>query len=436
MASIGNDPNGCRRILFVAGDGRRRTIRLGKVTSKLAEKVKCRVELLNAAAISGEPIDDETARWLKRCSQELLDKLAAVGLIQTTRQYRLGEFLDGYHTQRSDVKPATRLFYGHTKRNLKTYFGPERPLRSITAGDAEDFRRWLTQPQEGKPQSPGLADNTVRRRCALTRQFFGYAVRKGYIDHNPFDAVGPVTVGGNADRQYFVTRAEAQAVLDACPDAQWRLLFALSRYGGLRCPSEHLGLRWSDVNWELGRITIHSPKTEHHEGGATRVIPIFPELKPYLDAAWDEAPEPADYVITRYRDPGVNLRSQLLKIIKRAGLTPWPKLWQNLRSSRQTELEDTFPGHVVCKWIGNSRRVAAEHYLQITEEHYQRGCDEATGKAARNPAQQPAATTGNPQQGEEAPKSQPVDITASCGNLPETAGGCYPPEWAVLDSNQ
>jgi integrase len=46
----------------------------------------------------------------------------------------------------------------------------------------------------------------------------------------------------------FVTREEAHAVMDACPDAEWRLLFALSRFGGLRCPSEHIALRWADVD--------------------------------------------------------------------------------------------------------------------------------------------------------------------------------------------
>ena len=39
---------------------------------------------------------------------------------------------------------------------------------------------------------------------------------------------------------------------------------ALSRYGGLRCPSEHLALKWSDVDWDKSRIRVPSPKTEHH----------------------------------------------------------------------------------------------------------------------------------------------------------------------------
>ena len=40
MASIGKDPNGYRRILFVAPDGKRKTIRLGRVSQKTAEGVK------------------------------------------------------------------------------------------------------------------------------------------------------------------------------------------------------------------------------------------------------------------------------------------------------------------------------------------------------------------------------------------------------------
>lgn len=128
----------------------------------------------------------------------------------------------------------------------------------------------------------------------------------------------------------------------------------MSRFRGLRCPSEHLALKLGHLDWERGRITITSPKTEHHDGKESRIIPLFPELRPFLEAAFEEAPEGAEYVIGRYRDTNKNFRSRLERIIRRAGLEPWPKLFQNLRSTRQTELEETLPSHVVCKWIGNS----------------------------------------------------------------------------------
>ena len=98
------------------------------------------------------------------------------------------------------------------------------------------------------------------------------------------------------------------------------------------------------------------------------------------------------YVITTCRNSNINLRSRMLDIIWAAGLKEWPKLFQNLRSSRETELAEEFPPHVVCQWIGNSQPVAAKHYLQVTDEHFQQaseGGDEAEGdgKAARNAAQ-------------------------------------------------
>ena len=169
----------------------------------------------------------------------------------------------------------------------------------------------------------------------------------------------------------------AQLVLDACPDYEWRLIFALSRYGGLRCPSEHLRLRWADIDWEHERITVHAVKTEHHQGKGTRLVPIFPELMPYLREAFERAEAGAEHVISRYRRGNANLRTQLERIILRAGLKPWPRLFQNLRSTRQTELEERFPSHVVCAWIGNSIKVAEKHYLQVTEDHYRRALQNA-----------------------------------------------------------
>ncbi len=40
-----------------------------------------------------------------------------------------------------------------------------------------------------------------------------------------------ISVTGNAERQFFITRDAATKVLEACPDAPWRLLFALACYG-------------------------------------------------------------------------------------------------------------------------------------------------------------------------------------------------------------
>ena len=106
---------------------------------------------------------------------------------------------------------------------------------------------------------------------------------------------------------------------------------------------------------------------------------MFPELRPYVEEVWEQAEPGTEHVITRYRDTNSNLRTQLARIIRRAGLQQWPKLFQNLCSTRETELAEEYPMHVVCAWIGNSRSVATKHYLQVTNEHFL--------KATKNPTQ-------------------------------------------------
>ena len=93
MASITREAGGRRTIQFVAGDGRRRSIRLGKTNQKTTEAIKTKAEALNAASIAQQPVDDETARWVAKREQTLADKLAAVGLIAKRETATLGAFL-------------------------------------------------------------------------------------------------------------------------------------------------------------------------------------------------------------------------------------------------------------------------------------------------------------------------------------------------------
>ena len=117
----------------------------------------------------------------------------------------------------------------------------------------------------------------------------------------------------------------------------------------LRAPSSAdlsdrlLALTWGDVDWEGGRILIRSAKLERTATKGRRFIPLFPELRPFLDQAFDECPEGEIYVIRKTRDTNTNLRTRLMKCIERAGIEPWPRLFQNLRASRETELAGEFP---------------------------------------------------------------------------------------------
>lgn len=306
MASISSDPNGRKRILFFNSAGERKAIRLGKVSQRQAESVKVRVEMLVAAKITGTAPDDETTRWVRDRDEALREKLAAVGLIEPPKRATLGLFVADYIAKRAAlVKPGTLLMERQTQASLLTFFGADKRLRDITEGDAVDFRNSLLT-EGGVPikrcgpklvdrERAPLAEATVRKRCSVAGKIFRYAMRHGVVSRNPFEAVPRANIA--TKHRAYIDAADARKVLAELPTSEWKLLFALSRWAGLRVGSEVRRLTWGDVDWERQRLLVHSPKTEHHAGRETRLVPIFPEWAPLLDQRYAEAADGETFVL-------------------------------------------------------------------------------------------------------------------------------------------
>ena len=73
-----------------------------------------------------------------------------------------------------------------TARSLCKHFGDDRAIDSLTAGDAEGYRKWLRMKgNERKNFKVGLAENTVRRRIGRTKQFFKLLVHVSLIGEQP-----------------------------------------------------------------------------------------------------------------------------------------------------------------------------------------------------------------------------------------------------------
>ena len=431
MACITKQIKGRKRIEFVYGE-KRHCIYLGKMSMKLANEVKTKVEDIIAAKIAGHTPVTSTLQWIAEQQKQkstLIEKLADLDLVH--REHRpdvpdtLDAFIVSYMDNRTDVKDGTRLAYQKVRRRLVAYFGKGRRLKEITVGEARQWRRHLLD--------NGLAEGTANRSAGTAIQFFKEAVDLKVIEVNPFKGL-PTVVRGNRDRDYYVERQTIEKVLDACPDAEWRLLVGLARYVGLRVPSEALLLKWEDIGLDGIAMTITSPKTEHHDGKETRQCPVFPELIQLLAEAREVAPVDSVYMIQRYRDSSQNLRTQFQRIIKKAGVQPWPKLWQNLRATRATELTEDFPEHVVVQWLGHSEKVSREHYLQVTDEHWRRA---VTGepKHGKNVAESTAVPSGlgmNRVAQSFRSKSVTVDSASRNTHLHEQVGARG---WAIQDSN-
>ena len=332
------------------------------------------------------PMDPETARWVATIGDDLAAKLAAVGLVPPQpKAVTLAGLLAQYAAEKeAGNKPGTRTNHRTISNDLKRHFAPNADPKALTAADAKGFLDHL--------RKRGLAKYTVARRVRRVRSIFAFALKRGLVLANPFaDLKAAASLPD--DRKAYVAVADAERLLAAAAPV-WRTIVALCRFGGLRCPSEVFRLTWADVNFATGRMTVPNVKTAGQTGKAYRVCALFVNLRPYLEDAHELATPGAVFVIggelgdrIRAKMDGpngsndANTRTAMLRLIKRAGLTPWPRLFHTLRESCETDLLDTLPMSAVTEWLGHSAAIALKHYARVPDHLFDRATQVADGGA-------------------------------------------------------
>ena len=347
-------------------DGKRHKF-CGYSNEAAMEEAKNNIDALITAKREEKTAEKPVREWrdkLATSNPNHYDRLAELGLVEARiKSGTLADLIDVFELSNADKKPRTIKNRQACCNMMCRFFGAEKLVNSIKPKEADMLWEYMTE---------NYAPATYKRQIKTVKQIFSVAVREKWISENPFKHLkGGDSV--NTDRQFYITREMADMVMAACPDACSLLIFVLGRYGGLRIPSELIYLKWSDILWEQGKIRISIPKkTGKKESLKHRYLPIFPELvaplQDYYESLSEGSRRPDDLLF-----PGIegeqNLRRGLERIIERAGLTMWPKLFINLRSTRETELLlEKHPLHVVCSWIGNTPAVALKHYAQTTDD--------------------------------------------------------------------
>lgn len=377
MASVVRRPTGHKWIQFRGRTGKRQTIRLGKATLAQARECKYRIECLLAADAMGHPPDLETARWVGSLSAAIHARFAAAGLAQGRSVHLLGELVDRFLGSLA-VQPSTRDNVSVVCGNLISHLGRDRILGEITPADAIGFRAWLAN--HGRQDGGPLAMATVSRRCRRAKQILAFAVENQWLTENPFAALKGGTEENHL-KDVFVTAKMVQVVLDEVPDWEFRSIIVLARFGGLRCPSEVLPLRWDAVNWDQAVMRIASPKTARYPDGQIRVLPLFPEMHEVLSALWETAQTGEPLMFPHHQVTGARLTNKLRQACWASGQPLWVRPWQNMRASRETELLNSKPIHVVANWFGHSPAIALRHYAQIVKEQSAKAASVKLGKS-------------------------------------------------------
>ncbi len=199
-------------------------ISLGKCNKRSGETAKTHIEALVSSSNTGAVISPQTQEWVAGLTPSLRKRLEYLELIEPlakAERFTVAQWCNHYIALREKdkaTKADTVRKLQNTAKRLKTFFPNER-LDEVNKFNAKAFRAYLIG-------TVGLAENTTRRQIGMARQFFNAAIENNLVTENPFRGQ-PVTVRANPSRFFFITPEMAQRVLDACPDAQWRLIFGL-----------------------------------------------------------------------------------------------------------------------------------------------------------------------------------------------------------------
>jgi hypothetical protein len=362
--SQGESPSGHRAKIFCAG-----------LDKKQTQLVQSHVEQLVAARRSVTAIPPSTAAWVGDLKGPLRDRLEALQLIipeKATSDITIVQYMERFIAALADKKPNTIRIYHRSLYFAKQFFGETR-LTEVTTGQARGFKAFLLSP-ERTDGGRTLGENTARKMICKLKTVLTAAVEEELITKNPFKVKGlsSSVSASSKERERFIEQADVDSVIGSAPDDEFALIIALARYGGLRTPSEFPLLTHGSfkLSGDAPHFEVFAPKTGHCKPDK-RIVPVFPELLPYVEkvVSISRAKQGGFVFSDRYRTcTEANITNTMRRTIKKAGLQIWPKLWQNLRASRETELLRRFDIKDVCNWLGNTPAVALKHYLRADND--------------------------------------------------------------------
>lgn len=167
----------------------------------------------------------------------------------------LDDWMENY--VRPTVKPLTTSSY---EAAIKNHIKP-----AIGSIQLQALRGSHIQKLYNSMKDNGLAAKTIKNTGAILHKAFSIAIKQSLMATNPCDAAD--LPKGKAREITPLSDAQIPLFLEAIQDDPYCNAFALCLFAGLR-EGECLGLSWSQVDFENGRITISQQlQKEKKKGG-------------------------------------------------------------------------------------------------------------------------------------------------------------------------
>ena len=294
-----------------------------------------------------------TRREAQQKCHELAAKVSAMHAPMSLATWR-----ERYFDLRAHLSDATKARHKVVFDRLEKFFGPTTRIDKITPEDAAAFIAWLRTEKSARGET--LAEFSVWGYARVAGDTFEYARKIQRIERNPFAEL-VVKKPETAPKWVYVSDAMMDKLDAACLSDQWRLFFALARYGGLRA-AEAMSLEWQHVDLKACRMTVWPRQATFSTKQRFRIVPIQPRLLARLQECQDGT---TGRVLSEISQNNY-LRSAHRTLV-RAGLD-WEKPLHTLRKSLATDWKNLLPQSAAAKMLGHSENVADEYYYQVTPD--------------------------------------------------------------------
>ncbi len=153
------------------------------------------------------------------------------------------------------IKPLTISEYRYLLKNICASSLGRLRLSDITAKDINGFYKWLSEDGQNKNTGGKLSAKTIKEHHVLIHSVLRHAVKEGILIFNPADNATPPKVK-KKEAAYFTQEqiADILKALELEPEF-WRALAYVLIGTGMR-RGEAAGLKWSDIDFKTGRISI------------------------------------------------------------------------------------------------------------------------------------------------------------------------------------
>ena len=334
--------------------------------------------------LDGETPRSEVEQYARERDTELRRRLArgVPGVM------RLSVLLDKYEKGHLPGKsPRTQETYQHSLDAFRTFFVRQLgdpKVHVVRSGHVQNFLVWRrTHSPDGSPRTKPLAPRTVAKDRAVLHNVFALAETLELVEGNPVAKVPRAK--GDTRQPIILSDPQYERLIDACADRPMLRFYVLVLgEAGLRCNSEALWLRWSDIDLEARFLTVESVrKGRRTKSGKSRRVPLTRRLRDAARAhiarfskrtyGGERSPWVFHHLLTqRGAVAGQRLKS-LYKSYKRAAERanlPADLNQHDLRHRRVTKwlAEDKNPV-LVQRAMGHADLATTMEYTHLVDEH-------------------------------------------------------------------